>query len=208
MRRLLLVALLLVGMAASGCATIFCGRSQDVEIETNVPGSKGVVLGGTLGSILSTAADWSYVAQKIFDILDPLLGDENREALRKLDINELITYAAVRTSDMEMPKEIVMGKEFLEKLPGNIIQKVMDLFSIMYTGAYPTEINLRRAKTYAVIAWAPGHKARVETIGIRFNWVTLWNILNFGLGFFVDALTGAWSNLETPIEFELPVHNG
>jgi hypothetical protein len=203
MRHFLLATVLLIGFAASSCATMFSGTTQDVRITGNVENANCVVLGGYLGSILSTASQVSEVAQAIFDILDPVLDPEDREALRKIDINEVIAYVGVSAAGAEMPPELAETLVFLQRVPNGVIKELVELFSVMDYGPLPRKVELKRAKTYAVVAWADGYKAGVEIIGIRPNFVTLWNVLNFGLGFFVDFFTGAWSNLEDPIRFNL-----
>lgn len=203
MRQLLLATVLLIGLTTSGCATIFSGTTQDVRIRSNVEDTSCVVLGGYAGSVLATASTVSEVAQAVFDVLDPWLDPEDREALRKVDINEVIAYVGVRAVDAEMPQALKESLALLQRVPDRAIRELLDLFAVMDYGPLPRKVELKRARTYAVVAWADGYKARVEVIGIRPNFVTLWNILNFGLGFIVDFLTGAWSNLEDPIKFEL-----
>lgn len=203
MQRSLFVLVWIVGFASSGCATMFSGRTQDVEITSNVSGTQCVVLGGYLGSLLSTASTASEITQAVFDILDPVLDPDDREALRRIDIDEVIAYVGVTASGTEIPPELVQSVAFLQHVPSGVMDELLDLFALMYFGPLPQDVELRRAKTYAVVAWADGYKPRVEVIGIRPNFVTLWNVLNLGLGFVVDFLTGAWSNLEDPIRFEL-----
>lgn len=204
MRQWLMASLVVVGMAASGCASIFSGLSQEVTLTSDVPGAKCIVLGGTVGTSLAVASGISAVSQKVFDLMDPVLDAEDRASLRKADLNELITYAAISLSEMEMPKELDSTMRFLKRVPKSIIQKLMDWFAILGTGPFPLEVDLRRARTCAMVAWAPGHKARVVVLnGYRFNWVVLWNLLNFGFGFIIDGATGAWGRYPSPIPIAL-----
>lgn len=193
MRQLLPALLLLTGMAASGCASIFSGLSQEVRLTSDVEGAQCIVLSGVVGTALSAASGVSDLSQKVFDLMDPVLDTADREMLRKADLNELITYGAIAMSEVEIPKELDSTMRFLKRVPKRVWKEVMDLFYIVDVGPFPREVDLRRARTTAIVAWAPGYKADVITVhGFRFNFVTLWNILNFGLGFIIDAATGAW----------------
>jgi hypothetical protein len=204
MRVLLSTLLLLVGLAASGCASLFSGLSQDVRLTTEVEGAQCIVLGGTVGTALSAVSGVSDLTQKVFDLMDPVLEEGDRASLRQADLNELITYAAMTMSEVEIPSELDSTLRFLKRVPKRIWRELMDLFSIIDVGPFPREVELRRARTSAIVVWAPGHKADVITVhGFRFNFVTLWNLLNFGFGFLIDAATGAWGKYPSVIPITL-----
>ncbi len=207
MKRIIAAGLLLAPLCQVGCASLFTGTSQKVVIETEPEGATTIVIGSSLGSLLVAASKASTIAQKIFDILDPVLSPETRELLRKIDINELIAFLVMKAKLDHIPPEAVeTAKEVvtvLEKLPINIVEKVMDMLGVQDFGVAPLKVELKKGKAVAVIAWAKGHKARVEVIDLRFNFVVLLNIFNLFLGVPIDIITGAWFNLEDKVKIRL-----
>ncbi|MHC5019337.1 MAG: hypothetical protein ACYTGX_04340 [Planctomycetota bacterium] len=205
MRQLLLALVLLTGLLASGCATIFSGFSQDVTLTSDVEGAQCIVLSGTVGTALSVASGVSDLSQKVFDLMDPMLEEGDRAMLRQADLNELITYGAIAMSEVEIPKELDSTMRFLKRIPKSVWKRVMELFYIVDVGPFPREVELRRARTSAIVVWAPGHKADVITVhGYRFNLVVLWNLITIiPLGIIVDAATGAWGKYPSVIPITL-----
>lgn len=188
----------------AGCATVFTGTKQEVPITSSPPGATVVVVSGT-------AANLALKAKKVSDFKDTLvngllggaLPPEAKAVLLSLSTDELITQLVLWVRAQQVPAAVAGGaaqaQQVLALVPLFLREKVGAYLGISAIEATPFSPKLRKGREYALVTWAPEHRARLLEIDTRFNWVVLLNVFTFGLGAIVDVLTGAWLNL-TPQE--------
>lgn len=198
MKRLMTAVAFAAAASQVGCATLFTGTSEDLTIESDPPNAVVVVIGGTVGNLLVRASQATSVAQKIFDVLDPHLGTELRETLRKVDLNELIAALGTLARLNRIPTGLVDDvRSVVEKIPRPIAEKAMEVLGLDHVGTTPTKCRIGKGGPTAVIAWAEGHHPRMESVDVRFNWVAVLNVFNFFIGLAIDIPTGAWLEPKT-----------
>ena len=190
--RLLLLPCLVVSM---GCATVLSGTRQDISF-VSVPSSTTVVLGGALAYLLVKVKDLSDAKDFIVRLISPGLTDEARRFLEALNPDELLTMLfAILHPTAETSNTVNLMGQLYARTPRIVRDVVSKLIFVTAAGETPFTADLHKGKEYAAIAWSPGRRARLLVVETRFNFVSLLNIFTLGLGFVVDALTGAWLSL-------------
>jgi len=205
MKRLLAIAVAVTAFAQVGCATIFTGTSDKVLIDCDPEGSTCVVLGGRgIGGLLVTATQINVASRKVIGMIEPHVGAEARGVLEKIDLNELIAALVMMGKLDQVPPEMVTGfRAILKKIPIGTIDDILDALGVQDFGVTPHSVKLHKGGSFGALCFKDGYKARIELVGLRFNWVTLLNIFNFGLGLLIDIPTGAWLNLEERVRIHL-----
>lgn len=184
-----------VAVVSTGCATVLSGTRQDVSFVSS-PSSTAVVLGGLPADILTKVKDLSEAKDFIVRLISPGLTDEARRFLDSLNPDELLTMLfVVLHPTAETSSTVDRAGQLYARTPQLVRDVVSRLISVNAAGSTPFTADLRKGKEYAAIAWAPGRRARLLVVETRFNFVSLLNIFTLGLGFIVDALTGAWLSL-------------
>lgn len=186
----------------SGCATIFTGTSQSIQVTTQPVGSYVVVVGTPMAPVILTARSSAETTRKLLSLLGPVIPEGARAKLALLDIDELVTKLVVWVKLDKIPPELV---GHAEQVPPYVRDKLLDVIGVKAFGLSPVTVRLKKGQEYAVLSWREGHKARTAAIDMKFNWVVVVNVLNLFLGVPVDILTGAWFNLTpTRIDLTLP----
>ncbi len=187
--------LLLLSVVSTGCATVLSGTRQDVTFVSS-PSSTTVVLGGAPADLLVKVRDVSEAKDFIVRLISPGLTDEARRFLESLNPDELLTMLfAILHPTVETSNTVGRLGQLYARTPQIVRDVVSKLIFVNAAGETPFTADLRKGKEYAAIAWSPGRRARLLVVETRFNFVSLLNIFTLGLGFVVDALTGAWLSL-------------
>lgn len=199
MRRGMIAAVVLVlpVAGAAGCATVFTGSSKKVTVETTPPRAKIAVVGGAAGTLIVKAKKYGDLAPRILKLLDPHLSKEARDALALLEVDELITLAAVFLSPtlegIALPEKV---KAELTKLPSSARREVAAILGIDRVGLAPLTCALRNGQDYAVIVYHDGYRAKVSALEAKLNWLVFLNVFNGFLGVPIDLFSGAWREVE------------
>lgn len=183
-----------------GCATIFSGSKEEIRIDSNPSGATVIVLGGAMASLIK----YGVKSRELVRIFAGSLSEADRNFLETHDVESLLTWIVLDVRGRAASHESSSAKvaEVLAKLPKSLKEAVLEKFGLKEFATAPVNTELSRGTGYAVIGWQPGSKIRLEVIESKFNWVTLWNVLNLGLGVPIDMYTGAWMKL-TPTELKL-----
>ncbi len=200
MPRALVVVLLFLG---SGCATVFKGTRRDVTFVSE-PRSTAVVIGGAVGSVLAKVHDLDEARGVILGFISPVLPPDTRQFLEALTADQLLTvlFAILRPTEQTNDTVDELGGLYAQVPPPvrSLISKTIFVEGGGYT---PLAINLKKGDEYAGIAWAPGRRAHLLIVDTHFDLVTLLNVFTLGVGFIVDAITGAWFDLEPSVSWQL-----
>ncbi len=206
MKKLLAAAVLAIAFAQVGCATIFTGTSDKVEIDCEPAGATCVVIGdGGIGGLLVTATQANVGLRKILEMVEPHVSPEARETMKKVDFNDLVASLVQWGKLDQIPPDLVAGfGAIIQKLPKSLVNDILDALGIKEFGVSPfTTGKLKKGKSWGVLCFKDGYKARIELIGLRFNAVTILNIFNLFIGCFVDLATVAMFNLEEKTRIKL-----
>lgn len=206
MRIQLVVLACLMG---SGCATILSGTRQDVSFSSR-PASSTVVLGGVAGEVLAKVSDLNAAKDFLVSVLSVVLPDDARAFLLALSPDELLTLiVAAANPDARTTATVEVAGDLLARAPGPLRDAIAKLLLVHAAGSTPLLVNLKKGAEYAAISWSPGRRAHLGIIETRFNFVSLLNVFTLGIGFIVDALTGAWLSLSpTELSWELQPYSG
>lgn len=196
--RVLLVLLL------PGCATIFTGTRQDVRFESQPP-STTIVLSGVPAKVLAKAKEISDAKDLIVRLISPGLTAEARTFLESLTPDELLTMlVAILHPDARFNASVDAVGDVYARTPQLVRDLVAKTLFVEAGGTTPLSVSLHKGEEHAAISWAVGHRARLLVVDTRFNFVTLLNVFTLGLGFIVDAISGAWLNLHpTEVRWQL-----
>ncbi len=185
----------LLCVLSTGCATVLSGTRQDISFGST-PSSTTVVLGGAPADLLTKVKDLSDTKDFIVRLISPGLPDDARRFLESLNPDELLTMLfAILHPTVETSSTVNAMGQLYARTPQVVRDVVSRLIFVVAAGETPFTADLRKGKEYAAIAWSPGRRARLLVVETRFNFVSLLNIFTLGLGFVVDALTGAWFSL-------------
>ena len=188
---------LLITGSQIGCATIFSGRTQKISIETTPPQATVVVVGGTAGTAILRAKDLSDVAKTTLALLEGHVSKKTFNSLELLDSEELITKLVVWLKFDEAPGEADReSSQVFAKIPQTVRDKILSVAGLEEVSVTPTEIELKRGRSYAVVASKSGYQSTISEVKSQFNWITALNVFNLFLGVPVDMITGAWRDLE------------
>jgi len=183
-------------LTLSGCATMFSGSSQEIQIDSNEKDTKIIVLGGVIGSVVAKANDQSDAIEQIVEWTTPYIGEEEGKILANLRLEELITALVLKLKLNRTPSgKLGEVADILSSLPPAVTDEVFSYLGLEVYDDAPLNKELKRGRIYAVIGWTDAKGTEVESIDTTFNWATLWNILNFGIGIPIDIWTGAWLKL-------------
>lgn len=193
----------MVVLLGSSCATIFKGTRRDVAF-TSEPRSTAVVIGGAVGNVLAKVHDVDQARAVILKFISPVLEPEARQFFETLTADQLLTtlFAILRPTQQTNDTIDELGGLYAQVPPPvrSLIAKVIYVEGGGYT---PMSINLKKGDEYAGIAWAPGRRAHLLVVDTHFDFVSLLNVFTLGVGFIVDALTGAWFDLDAAVSWEL-----
>lgn len=204
MRPLLLLAVFLSTMS---CATVLSGTRQDITFASD-PASTTVVLGGAPAEILAKVKEVSDAKDFVVRLLGSALPEDARRFLEALTPDELLTMlVAVLQPSVATSNTVDRIGDLYARTPQLVRDVVTRTFFVAGAGTTPMTLNLKKGSEYAAIAWAPARRAKLVVVETRFNFVSLLNVFTLGLGFVVDALTGAWFSLHpTELSWQLPPH--
>ncbi len=187
---------LIVIVAVSGCATIFSGSSQKVSIRITPEDSTIMVFGGATGAALAKIGKVAHVQRRILELLSPALTAEDREFIAAVGIERFLTNLVLEVKTGRMPTDTTQQlAEIYARIPRPLKEKLVGAIGLEAFGVGRLDVELDRGEIYAVIGWRTGSDLKIKSIDGKFNWTTLWNIFNGGLGVPVDLYTGAWLKL-------------
>lgn len=193
MHRLLPLLLLI---AVSGCATIFSGSSQRVSIRATPEDSTIIVLGGATGAAMAKIGKVAYIQRRMLELLSPALSAADREFIAAVGIERFLTSLILEMKTGRMPSDTTQQlAEVFARIPRPLKEKIMGTLGLEAFGVGKLDVVLDRGEIYAVIGWRTGSDLEIRSIDGSFNWATLWNILNLGIGVPIDLYTGAWLKL-------------
>lgn len=197
--------LALLAVLSSGCATVLSGTRQDLAF-TSEPTSSTVVLGGAPAEILAKLQSVTEAKDFVVRLLASALPDDARQFLEALSPDELLTMlVAVLHPTAAMANTVDALGAMYARTPQLVRDVVTRTIFVAGAGSTPMTVNLKKGSEYAAISWAPGHRAKLLVVETRFNFVSLLNVFTLGLGFVVDALTGAWFSLHpNELSWQLP----
>lgn len=200
---------LAVFVLSTGCATVLSGTRQDVSFSSE-PASTTVVLGGAPAEILATLKDVTEAKDFVVRLLDAGLTDEARRFLEALTPDELLTMlVAVLHPTAATANTVDTLGAIYARTPQLVRDVVTKTIFVAGAGTTPLTVNLKKGSEYAAVSWAPGRRAKLLVVETRFNFVSLLNVFTLGLGFVVDALTGAWFSLHpNELSWQLPPLDG
>ena len=199
MMRLLCVLLLL----QTACATIFTGTHQEVAVASTPPANV-VVVSGTAANLALRAGEMNELKNKLVAVIAPALTPGQKKLVDLMQPDELVTRLVLELTPAfknAPPNLVETSGHLLAALPDSARDTLRDLIGIETVGRTPLKLDLPKGEPFAVVTWAPGHRARLLTIDTTFNWVVLANVLTLGLGAIVDVLDGAWLDL-TPVSLQ------
>lgn len=190
MRLFGLLACAFISLTQIGCATMFSGTKERVRITSNPERATVIVFSGPLASALKYGVKASQIVAMIGDGLSPA----DRKFLEGINVESLITLIVLEFRGGRPVTDSTSAKvaEVLAKVPRELKAVVLDKVGLKEFAVAPVDTELPRGMGYAVIGWHPPNQAKVEILESRFNWTTLWNVLNLGIGIPVDIYTGAW----------------
>lgn len=196
---------LIVILGCSGCATIFSGSSQNVSIRVTPEDSTIIVLGGATGAALAKVGKVAYIQRRILELLSPAVSAEDREFIAAVGIERFLTNLILEMKTGRVPTDTTQQlAEIYARIPRPLKEKIMGTIGLEAFGVGSLDVELDRGEIYAVIGWRTGSDIKIRSIDGSFNWATLWNILNLGLGVPIDLYTGAWLKLApSKLEFTL-----
>jgi hypothetical protein len=191
-------------MALTGCATVFTGTRQDVRFESQPP-STAIVLSGAPAALLSKAKEISDIKDVVVRLLSSALPPEARTFLESLTPDEFLTMlVAILHPDARTSATVDAVGDVYARTPQLVRDLVAKSLFVEAGGTTPLFVSLRKGQEHVAISWAVGRRARLLVVETRFNFVTLLNVFTLGLGFIVDAISGAWLNLyPTEVRWEL-----
>lgn len=200
---------LAVFVLSTGCATVLSGTRQDISFSSE-PASTTVVLGGAPAEILATLKDVTEAKDFVVRLLGAGLTDEARRFLEALTPDELLTMlVAVLHPTAATANTVDTLGAIYARTPQLVRDVVTKTIFVAGAGTTPLTVNLKKGSEYAAVSWAPGRRAKLLVVETRFNFVSLLNVFTLGLGFVVDALTGAWFSLHpNELSWQLPPLDG
>jgi hypothetical protein len=200
MRRMLAILLILV---IPGCATIFSGSSQRVSIRATPEDTTIIVLGGPTGAAIAKVAKVAHLQRRVLGLLAGTLRPEDEQLILEVGLERFITGLILDVKTGQVPPDTTaqLG-ELYRRIPRPIKDKLVSTFGLEAFGVGRVDEKLDRGENYAVNGWRTGSVVKIRSIDGSFNWATLWNILNLGLGVPVDLYTGAWLKL-SPASLDL-----
>lgn len=200
---------LAVFVLSTGCATVLSGTRQDISFSSE-PASTTVVLGGAPAEILATLKDVTEAKDFVVRLLGAGLTDEARRFLEALTPDELLTMlVAVLHPTAATANTVDTLGAIYARTPQLVRDVVTKTIFVAGAGTTPLTVNLKKGSEYAAVSWAPGRRAKLLVVETRFNFVSLLNVFTLGLGFVVDALTGAWFSLHpSELSWQLPPLDG
>lgn len=194
---------LVVLLVGSGCATVFKGTRRDVAFFSH-PTSTAVVMSGAAGSVLAKVHDLDEARALLLELLSPVVPSETRQTLEALSADQLLTMLFAVLQPARATNEAIdeLGR-LSAQLPPTARAMIADTIFVEDAGFTPLTVSLRKGREYAGVAWAPGRRAHLFVVRSHFDAVALLNVFTLGIGFLVDAITGAWFDLEPSIDWEL-----
>ncbi|MBZ0236497.1 MAG: hypothetical protein K8M05_29490 [Deltaproteobacteria bacterium] len=193
------ILVFLLVLAIPGCATIFSGSSQKVTVTATPSDSTIIVLGGATGAAVAKIGKVADLQQRVLGLLHGELSAEDRELIAAVGIERFITGLIVEVKTGQTPAGTTEELARLyERIPRPIKDRLVSTIGLEAFGVGRVDVELDRGEIYAVIGWRAGADIEIKSIDGSFNWTTLWNVLNFGLGVPVDLYTGAWLKLAPP----------
>jgi hypothetical protein len=197
----ILVIVMTFGLA--GCATIFSGSSQKVTITANSPDATIIVLGGPIGAAVAKVGKLAALQARLLELLPASLTPAQRQLFGSTPIEYLITSLVMEVKTGQPPQGITAElAQLYAEIPRPVKERLVREFGLETFGVGRVEAVLERGEIYAVIGWKAGFNVQLRAIDGTFNWTTLWNVLNLGIGVVVDVYTGAWLKL-SPSKVEL-----
>ncbi len=184
---------------------MFSGTREEVKIQARSADTTLMVLGGPVGPLLAQTKKYGELTRTVLDLASKHLSKDDRKMIDKIGIEYFISALIVEYKSGKLPEGTSKGLvKFYSGLPSEFKKILLDKFAIEDFGVGSLSPELDRGHQYAVVGYQPGKLVQIEVIDTKFNWTTLWNILNFGMGVPVDIWTGAWLKL-TPSHLDVAV---
>ena len=157
--RILLPLLLLAPLAA--CSS----TPKKVPIITRPVCGIVVILDDPAASALLVAHESEKLARKVLKLLAKEIDADSVKKLEGCSLDELIArVVAWLHLDRLSPEMVADARAFFGKLPGSIREDLLSMMGVDDFGVAPMEMKRKKLKTYAIICWAPGHKAKMKAI--------------------------------------------
>ena len=156
----LLTAIALTALAA-GCSS----SPAKVDVVSDPAPAVVVILDDPGASALLMAHDCEKLVKKILKLIGPLLSPDILSKAEALSLEELICRTvAWMHLDRLSPETAEEVKAFFGRLPESIQEKLFETVGLDDFGVTPMEMDRRKTKTYAILVWKPGFKARVKSL--------------------------------------------
>lgn len=164
-----------------------------------------MVLGGPVGPLLAKTKKYGDLTRSILDLASKHLSKEDRKMIDKIGVEYFISSLIVEAKSGKLPEGTSQNvTKFYSGLPPYFKNMILEKFATEDYGVGSLSPELQRGHEYAVVGYQGGKMVQIEVIDTKFNWVTLWNVLNFGIGVPIDIWTGAWLKL-TPSRIDVVV---
>lgn len=189
------VVLLAVACALVGCATIFSGRSQRVDVVSVPPKATVIIVSGAAASVLK----YGTATTHFIKLFGRYLSERDREFLAQFEFESILTalISEMASKASGPTSQSAQAAQILAEIPPPLKQLILEKIGISEFALAPTSPTLKRGGTYMVIGYMPEKKIALRPIKKDINWVVLWNVLNLGIGAIVDVATGAVWDLQT-----------
>lgn len=160
MRTHLLGGLVLCSLL-SGCSS----SPKKITITTTPPDAVVVILDDPGAQALLVAMESQRIAKKLLKIVAPHLAKEIIQKLEEMSVEELVSRLIAWVHlDRIPPATVADLRAQLGALPGSLREQICSAVGLDDFGVAPMVLKRRTAKTYAVLAWAPGFKAEVKSL--------------------------------------------
>lgn len=152
-------------LAASAFLLGCSSAPKNIELRTEPGGGVIVVLDDPGAEVFLMARDFDKLTKKILKIIAPHLDPKLYDGLASKELAEIVCQVITWLHIDQIPPEFVGElREQLSKIPSSVRSELFETVGLKEFGVAPLRLKARAAKTYAVIAWRPGHKPEVTSI--------------------------------------------
>lgn len=154
-----------LGVLAVALLTGCSSSPKKITITTHPAQAVVVILDDPGAQALVVAMESERIAKKLLKLVAPHLAKELLEKLEKMSVEELVSRLIAWVHlDRLPPATVAEVRASLGGLPGSLREQICSAVGLDDFGVSPMTMKRRTAKTYAVLAWAPGFKAEVKTL--------------------------------------------
>jgi len=148
-------------MTLSGCST----SSKNMELRTTPDGGVVVVLDDPGAEVFLLARNVDKLSKKILKTIAPHIDAKLYEGLATRELSEIVCQVIAWLHLDQIPAEYVQeARDQLTKIPSSVRSEIFEGVGLKEFGVAPLKLKARAARTYAVLAWRPGHKPEVTSI--------------------------------------------